>query len=63
MEKYLLGLIRLLVSVISPEIRNSLVTLLNTLEKQAEKTPNQWDDVIVGLLKTLLLGGDKTFNT
>lgn len=61
MEKYLLSLIRLLVSVISPELRSGLTTLLNTLEKQAEKTPNEWDDVIVGLLKSLLLGDKKDF--
>ena len=59
MEKYLLGLIRLLVTVISPEIRNTLVNLLSQLEAQAKKTPNEWDDVIVGLLKALLLGDDK----
>lgn len=59
MEKYLLGLIRLLITVISPEIRNSLVNLLNKLEADAKKTANEWDDVIVGLLKSLLLGDNK----
>jgi len=59
MEKYLLGLIRLLVTVISPEIRNGLINLLNKLEADAKKTPNEWDDVIVGLLKSLLLGDNK----
>lgn len=59
MDKYLLALIRLLVSVISPELRNTLTTMLNGLEAQAKKTPNEWDDVIVAMLRTLLLGDDK----
>jgi len=59
MEKYLLSLIRLLLTVLSPEIRNSIVKLLNDLEKQADKTSNKWDDLIVVMLKHLLLGDDK----
>jgi len=60
MEKYLLSLIQLLVTVISPELRQGIVTMLNALEKQAEKTPNKWDDVIVAMLKQLVLGDSKT---
>jgi len=60
MEKYLLSLIRLLLTVLSPEIRNSIVKLLNDLEKQADKTSNKWDDLIVVMLKHLLLGNNKS---
>ena len=59
MGKYLLALIRLLVTVVSPEIRKGIVDMLNNLEIQAKKTPNEWDDVIVAMLKTLLLSGEK----
>ena len=61
MEKYLLSLIRLLLSVISPELRNGLKVLLDNLEKQAEKTPNEWDNLIVSMLKSVLLGDTKDF--
>jgi len=60
MEKYLLALIRLLVTSISPQLREGLVGMLNDLEKKAEETPNEWDDVIVGLLKRLLIPAEKS---
>ena len=60
MEKYLLSLIRLLLTVLSPEIREAIVSFLNELEKQADKTVNEWDDLIVVMLKRLLFGDNKT---
>lgn len=56
MNKWLLRVITLIVTVMSPELRNMLEQLLNTLAEQAEQTSNPWDDILVGLLKSLLLG-------
>ncbi|GAI65541.1 unnamed protein product, partial [marine sediment metagenome] len=43
------------VTVISPELRTGLAAWLNELEAKAKKTPNPWDDVFVGILKSVLL--------
>ncbi len=56
MNDWILRLIGLIVSVASPELRKVLESWLVQLEAQAKKTANPWDDVLVGLLKTLLLG-------
>ena len=56
MEKYLLGLIRLLITVLSPSLRDSLVGMLDELEAKAKETVNDWDDLFVAILKLLLLG-------
>jgi len=61
MEKYLLALIRLLVTVLSPELRAGLVELLDGLEEKAKATSNEWDDVLVAMLKRLLIGDNKNF--
>lgn len=54
MNKWIWELIRLILSVASPEIRESICKLLNTMEQKAKETKNPWDDVLVGLLKTVL---------
>jgi len=51
-----LRLIGMIFTVASPELRKGLEQWLDNLEAQAKKTSNPWDDVLVGLLKTLLLG-------
>jgi len=56
MNEWLLRLIGLVVTVASPELRVILEDWLTTLEAQAKKTANPWDDILVGMLKTLLLG-------
>lgn len=56
MNEWLLKLIGLIFSVASPELRKGLEEWLTALEVQAKKTSNPWDDILVGLLKTLLLG-------
>jgi len=56
MNEWILRLIGLVFSVASPEIRKGLEQWLDNLEVQAKKTANPWDDVLVGLLKTLLTG-------
>lgn len=54
MEKYLLSLIRLLLTVMSPDLRKNLEAFVNGLEAQAKKTPNEWDDLFVSMLKSVL---------
>jgi len=54
MNKWILQLITAIVTVMSPELRKGLEDLINGLEIQAKKTANPWDDIFVGLLKTLL---------
>ena len=56
MNEWILRLIGLVVTVASPELRQALEDWLTTLEAQAKKTANPWDDILVGMLKTLLLG-------
>jgi len=47
-------IIALLISVISPEIRNLLIVFVKDLKVKASKTPNPWDDVFVLILCTIL---------
>lgn len=54
MNKWILQLITMIVTVMSPELRKGLEDVINGLETQAKKTANPWDDILVGLLKTLL---------
>lgn len=56
MNKWILQIITMVVGVASPEIRTGVLQLLNKLEEQAKKTPNPWDDILVGLLKTIMTG-------
>ena len=56
MNAWILGLIQLVVKVVSPEIRTGANQLLDDLEAKAKKTPNPWDDILVGLLKTIMTG-------
>lgn len=56
MNEWILRLIGLIFSVASPELRKMLDEWLTQLEAQAKKTSNPWDDILVGMLKTLLIG-------
>ena len=56
MNEWILRLIGLVVTVASPELRKMLTEWIETLEVNAKKTANPWDDVLVSMLKTLLLG-------
>lgn len=38
----------------SPDLRKNLEAFVNQLEVTAKKTANEWDDVFVAVLKTLL---------
>lgn len=55
MNEWIFRLITMVVTVMSPELRKGLEVWLDKLETDAKKTANPWDDIIVGLLKTLLL--------
>jgi len=59
MSKWIWELIRLILSVTSPEIRAAFCAMLNDLEQKAKETKNPWDDVLVGLLKTILACPEK----
>lgn len=55
MNEWIFRLILLVVTMLSPEIRKSLETLLNQLEADAKKTANPWDDILIAMLRSLLL--------
>jgi len=59
MNEWILKLIGLIISVASPELRKMIETMLTNLEQQAKATKNPWDDILVGMLRTLLLGNNK----
>ena len=59
MNEWILRLIGLIVGVASPELRKMLEQWLDQLEDQAKKTSNPWDDILVGMLRTLLLGSSQ----
>ncbi|MBA7571647.1 hypothetical protein ES708_13413 [subsurface metagenome] len=54
MNEWLLQLITMIVTVMSPELRKGLEDWLDKLEADAKKTANPWDDILVGLLKSML---------
>lgn len=56
MNEWILRLIGLVVTVASPELRKQLEEWIANLEEQAKNTANPWDDILVGMLKTMLLG-------
>lgn len=54
MDSWIPALVQQLLSVISPELRKAVIEFVAQLEEQAKKTPNKWDDILVGLLKGVL---------
>lgn len=56
MNAWLFRLLTLVLTVMSPEIKAQLRTWLDTLQTEAKKTKNPWDDLLVSLLRSLLLG-------
>jgi len=54
MNEILFRLIGLIVQVISPELRAELLKFVAQLEAQAKKTTNDWDDILVVVLKAVL---------
>lgn len=54
MTKLLVRLLPMILSVVSPEIKQALVEFLDLMEERAKKTANPWDDMLVALLKRLV---------
>ena len=48
-SKWFLGLL----TVVSPKIAEEVKTFIKSLEEKAAATPNQWDDMLVGVLKAI----------
>ena len=59
MNKWLWRLLELILVQASPTIRDSLCKGLKELEEKAKETDNKWDDVLVGVLQTVLQCPDK----
>lgn len=55
MNEWLIRIITMVVTVMSPELRKGLEQWLDKLEADAKKTANPWDDILVGLLKSMLI--------
>lgn len=56
MNQLLFRILLLVVTMLSPELRKTLVAMLNTLETEAKRTATPADDILVAILKELLLG-------
>lgn len=54
MNDWIFRMITLVVGAASPEIRESVTSLIKALDERAKATPNPIDDVFVGLLKVIL---------
>ena len=54
MNELIIKLAGMIVSVISPQLREELVRFIANFEAHAKKTDNDWDDVIVIVLKAIL---------
>lgn len=54
MNEWLLRIITMVFSVMTPELRESMVAFINAMAANAKKTPNPWDDIFVGVLKSML---------
>lgn len=54
MNEWILRLITLIVGSASPELRKLIKDWVIELEVRAKETPNQFDDVLVGLIKIVL---------
>ena len=54
MERIFITLLLMVIGNVTPAIRESLVGVLKTLEAEAKKTSNPWDDIFVSFLRVLL---------
>jgi len=54
MNEWIMRVILLVISAATPEIKQGINEWLDDLEVKAKATPNPIDDVLVGLLKSLL---------
>lgn len=54
MNKWLFDLLSMVLSVMTPELRMGIESFVKRLDADAKKTPNPWDDIFVGVLKSIL---------
>lgn len=54
MDDWIMRLIHMVVTVVSPELRDGIAQWVNELDAQAKKTSNPWDDIFVAVLKSVL---------
>ena len=48
------GIIKFFLDKISPNLRSLVIKLVSDLEALAKTTPNNWDNIVVELLKDIL---------
>jgi len=51
---WILIILRIVWSKLSPIIREALIKWVSELEKMAAETPNKWDDFLVAVLKLII---------
>jgi len=51
---WIIKLIKLLWSQVSPQLRELIVSFVKTLEEKAKETENEWDDLAISILKMIL---------
>lgn len=51
---WIIKLIKLIWAQVSPQLREMLIAFVKELEKKAQDTKNEWDDVAVAILKMFL---------
>jgi len=54
MNHWLVQLISQILIGMSPQLREGLKTWIRDMEAEAKTTENPWDDIFVGILKTVL---------
>jgi len=54
MNKIIAKLIPLILAAISPALKQFMKGLIKTLEEEAAKTSNPWDDMFVAILKEII---------
>jgi len=52
--EFLIRLIKLIIPHVTPEIRDYIRGLLDSLRERAKKTDNPWDDLFVMVIRTIL---------
>ena len=55
MKDWFARLVGMVITVISPALKKDIETWILQLEVSAKKTENPWDDIFVGLLKSIIL--------
>jgi len=59
MDKWVLKIIKLVIEQASPEIRKTVCNALDQAAEKAKETKNPWDDVLIGLIQTIVNCPDK----